>query len=103
MKKINLLAAAAVSSALLLGPAAWAAEVHSEPVQLGSLPSAVQKTINEKAAGGKIVSVQREDDVDGRWNYEVVVQSSGKEWGFEVNPKGKFVRKHTDHAKTQER
>ncbi len=101
MKKMKLVVVVAVSSVLVLGSAAWADEVRSEPVELQALPSAVQKTINDKAAGGKIVSVQREDDLDGRWNYEVVVQSNGKEWGFEVNPKGRFVKKHADHTKTQ--
>ena len=60
----------------------------------------MQKTIKEKAAGGEIVRVQREDDKNGRWNYEVVVKTDGKEWGFEVDPNGKFVKKHDDHTKT---
>lgn len=30
-------------------------------------------------------------------DYEVIVKSEGKEWGFEVDPKGKFVKKHDDH------
>jgi hypothetical protein len=38
--------------------------------------------------------VKREDDADGRWNYEVVARTNGKEWGFEVDPNGKFVKKH---------
>ena len=66
-----------------------------------SLPAAVQATITEKAAGGEILQVQREDDKNGKWNYEVVVKTNGKEWGFEVDPKGKFVKKHDDHTKTQ--
>ena len=48
----------------------------------------------EKTAGGKIVRLAREDDNDGRWNYEVVVKSEGKESGFEVAPNGDFVRQH---------
>jgi uncharacterized membrane protein YkoI len=66
----------------------------SEAVQQDGLPLAVQKTIKEKAAGGEITQVLREDDANGKWNYEVVVTSNGKEWGFEVNPEGKFLRKH---------
>jgi len=31
---------------------------------------------------------------------EVMVKSNGKEWGFEINPNGKFVKKHDDHTKT---
>lgn len=98
---MNLLVVVAVSSVLILGPAAWAANHRSQAVELKSLPEAVQETIAQKAAGGKIVTVQREDDMDGRWNYEVVVQTNGKEWGFEVDPKGKFVKKHDDHTKTR--
>ncbi len=33
-------------------------------------------------------------------NYETTVKTNGKEWGFEVNPAGKFVKKHDDHTKT---
>ena len=51
------------------------------------------------AAGGEIVEVKREDDANGKWNYEVVVRSNGKEWGFEVAPKGKFVKQHSDIKK----
>ena len=65
-----------------------------EKVDLKSLPESVQKTINEKAAGGNIVKVVREDDPDGKWNYEVFVKASGKESGFEVDPNGKLVRHH---------
>jgi len=54
----------------------------------------VQKTVKEKAAGGEIVEVKREDDRDGKWNYEAVVKKEGKELMFEVAPDGKFVKKH---------
>jgi hypothetical protein len=46
------------------------------------------------AAGGEIVEVKREDDRDGKWNYEAVVKKEGKELMFEVAPDGKFVKKH---------
>jgi uncharacterized membrane protein YkoI len=52
------------------------------------------KTITEKAAGGEVVRVEREDDKNGKWNYEVVVKTNGKKWGFEVDPNGNYVRKH---------
>ena len=65
-----------------------------EKVDLKSLPASVQKTINEKAAGGNIVKVVREDDPDGKWNYEVFLKANGKESGFEIDPNGKFVRNH---------
>ena len=66
----------------------------SEMVNMKSLPSNVQQTIQQRAAGGEVVRVKREDDMNGRWNYEVTVKSNGKEWGFEVAPNGQFVRKH---------
>jgi hypothetical protein len=47
-------------------------------VHVKSVPASVQQTINQKAAGGEIVGVKREDDANGRWNYEVVVRSQGK-------------------------
>ena len=83
-----------IGTCLAFSVAAQIKEQPGEMVELKSLPAAVQQTINEKAAGGEIVRVKREDDVNGKWNYEVVVRSNGKEWAFEVDPHGKFVRKH---------
>lgn len=100
MKTKNLLLTAVVSAGLALCLAAQAGEQKSEIVDQKTLPAAVQKTIKEKAAGGEIVRVQREDDKNGKWNYEVVVKTDGKEWGFEVDHNGKFVKKHDDHTKT---
>lgn len=98
MKTINLLVTVLVGAGLALSVTAQAAEQKGEKVDLKSLPAEVQKTINEKAEGGKIVKVMREDDVNGKWNYEVWVKSNGKEWGFEVNPNGKFVKKHEEKS-----
>lgn len=100
MKRLNLLLAAVVSAGIIFGFRVQAGEPKGEVVDQKTLSPAVQKTINEKAAGGKIVRVQREDDKNGKWNYEVIVKTDGKEWGFEVDPHGKFVRKHDDHTKT---
>jgi uncharacterized membrane protein YkoI len=101
MKLKSLMIIGAIASVGFFAFAADAKEHMSEVVKQGSLPAAVQKTIKENAAGGEIVQVRREDDKDGKWNYEVVVKSSGKEWGFEVDPNGKFVRKHDSVAKTE--
>jgi uncharacterized membrane protein YkoI len=98
--KMKLLVAAMVSAGLAFGLTAQAGQHKGELVDQKTLSTAVQKTIKEKAAGGEIVRVQREDDKNGRWNYEVVVKTDGKEWGFEVDPNGKFVKKHDDHTKT---
>ena len=71
-------------------------EQPGEVVELRSLPASVQQTINQKAAGGEIVQVKREDDANGKWNYEVVVKTNGKESGFEVDPNGKLLRLHSE-------
>ena len=97
MKTISIVAVL-MSAGLSLGVVAQAAEHKGETVKMNSLPSDVQKTIQEKAAGGEIVRVMREDDTNGRWNYEVMVKTNGKMWQFEVDPKGKFVKK-TGEAK----
>ena len=91
---MKLLIAGVVSAATAFGLAAWAGEYMGEAVEMKTLPQPVQTTITEKAAGGEIVKVQREDDKDGKWNYEVVVKTTnGKEWAFEVDPNGKFIRR----------
>ena len=77
-----------------MGAAAQPGQHPGEKVDLKSLPPSVQQTINQKAAGESIVKVLREDDPDGKWNYEVFVEANGKESGFEVDPNGKFVKNH---------
>jgi hypothetical protein len=99
MKTTRLLLTAVIGAGLAFGVSAQAKEQMGEKVELKSLPAAVQQTIKEQAAGGEIVHVKREDDANGKWNYEVVVKTSGKEWGFEVDPNGKFVKKHAETKK----
>ena len=94
MKTKSLLLTAVIGAGLAYGVAAQGREQPGELVQVKSLPASVQQTINQKAAGGEIVRVKREDDANGRWNYEVAVRSQGKEWGFEVDPNGKLVKTH---------
>ena len=65
-----------------------------EKVDVKSLPEAVQKTIKEKAAGGNVMKVMREDDPDGKCNYEVLAKVNGKDSKFEVDPNGNFVKQH---------
>jgi uncharacterized membrane protein YkoI len=84
--------AAAISAGLAFSAAAQAAEQPGEKVDVKSLPAPVQQTINQKAAGGEVVHVKREDDANGRWNYEVVVRTNGKESGFEIDPNGKVLK-----------
>ena len=102
MKATKLLVTAVVSAGLAFGVVAQATEENEKPeqtVELKSLPAAVQKTIKEKAAGGEIVRIEKEND-KGKWNYEVVVKTKGKEWGFEIDKNGKYLGKH-DEAKEQ--
>ena len=94
----NLLVTALVGTGLVVSSAVWATEEMSEPVDVNSLPAAVQKTIKDKAAGGEVVSVKREDDKNGKWNYEATIKKEGKEWCVEVAPDGKFVKKHEEKA-----
>ena len=94
MKMTKAVLAIAIGVGLTLGTAAEPGKHPGEKVDLKSLPASVQKTIKEKAAGGSIVKVIREDDPDGKWNYEVFVKASGKESKFEVDPNGKFVKQH---------
>jgi hypothetical protein len=89
------LLAAAIGTCLAFSVAAQAKEQPGEKVDLKSLPASVQQTISQKATGGEIVRVKREDDTNGKWNYEVVVRTNGKEWGFEVDPNGKLLKQHS--------
>ena len=94
MKTTKAVLATAIGVAFTLGAAAQPGKHPGEKVDLKSLPASVQETINQKAAGGSIIKVLREDDPDGKWNYEVFVKANGKESGFEVDPNGKFVKQH---------
>src|SRR5262245_49837366 len=96
MKTTKAVLAMVVGVGLTLGATAQPGKHPGETVDLKSLPAAVQDTIKEKAAGGEIVRVIREDDPDGKWNYEVVVRTNGKESHFEVDPNGKFVKHHPE-------
>ena len=96
MKMTKAVLAIAIGVGLTLGAAAQPGKHPGEKVDLKSLPASVQDTIKQKAAGGDIVKVFREDDPDGKWNYEVFVKANGKESGFEINPDGKFVREHSE-------
>jgi len=81
-----------ISAGLAFSAVAQATEQPGEKVDVKSLPAPVQQTINQKAAGGEVVQIKREDDANGRWNYKVVVRTNGKEMGFEVDPNGKMLK-----------
>ena len=92
--KTKAILAMAIGVAFTLSAAGEPGKHPGEKVDLKSLPASVQKTINQKAAGGQVVKVLREDDPDGKWNYEVVVKANGKDSMFEVDPNGYFVKQH---------
>jgi hypothetical protein len=94
MNTMKTVLAIAIGVGLTLNATAQPGKHPGEKVDLKSLPVSVQQTINGKAAGGQIVKILREDDPDGKWNYEVFVKANGKQSGFEVDPNGKFVKNH---------
>ena len=95
MKMTKAVLAIAICVGFTLSVAAAEPGKHpGEKVDLKSLPASVQATIKQKAADGQVVKVLREDDPDGRWNYEVFVNANGKESLFEVDPNGNFVKHH---------
>ncbi len=94
MKTTKAVLATVIGVGLTLGATAQPGKHPGEMVDLKSLPASVQEGIKQKAAGGDIVRVIREDDPDGKWYYEVVVKTNGQESGFEVDPNGKLVRHH---------
>ena len=94
MKTTKAVLIMAIGVGLTLGAGAQPGKNPGEKVDLKSLPADVQQTINEKVAGGKVVKVMREDDPDGKWNYEVLAKVNGKDSKFEVDPNGNFVKQH---------
>ncbi len=94
MKTTKAVLAIAIGIGLTLSVGAQPGKHPGEKVDVKSLPAEVQQTIKEKAAGGNIVKVMREDDPDGKWNYEVFLTTNGKASGFEVDPNGKFLKEH---------
>ena len=94
MKTTRVFLIAIIGAGLACSVAAQVTEQPGEKVQVKSLPASVQQTISQQAAGGEIVRVKREDDANGKWNYEVVVRSQGKERAFEVDPNGKVLKTH---------
>ena len=96
MKTTTALLTTAIGVGLAIGAAAQPGKNPGEKVDLKSLPASVQDTIKDKAAGGNVTKVLKEDDPDGKWNYEVFVTANGKASGFEVDPNGKFLKEHSE-------
>ena len=89
MRKTALLIAAVVSVTLpwtVLG-----GSTEKEPSEdVTGLPEAVEEAIIARAAGGEIVRVVKQHDL-GAFSYEAVVRTDGREWGFSVDPHGKYL------------
>ena len=96
MKTTTTLLITTIGVVFTLGAVAQPGKHPGEKVDLKSLPASVQETIKDKAAGGNVTKVLREDDPDGKWNYEVFVTMNGKQSGFEVDPNGKFLKEHSE-------
>jgi hypothetical protein len=66
VKTTKAVLAAMVGVGLACSATAQLKEQPGEVVELKSLPASVQQTINQKAAGGEVVQVKREDDTNGK-------------------------------------
>ena len=96
MKTTKAVLAIAIGVSLSLSAGAQTGKHPGEKVDMNSLSQSVQQTIKDKAEGGQIVNIMREDDPDGKWNYEVHVKGNGKDLKFEVDPDGKFVKEQNE-------
>jgi plastocyanin len=66
-------------------------EHEEENVSQADIPTAVQKTGEAQAKGGKIVRWEKEGGA-----YEVVVDKGGKQWGIKIDANGKVLGKHDE-------
>ena len=84
----------AVATALALPVFSFAKEHEGEEnLKASEVPAAVQKAADGEAKGGKIVRWEKEHG-----NYEDVIDKGGKQWGVQIDAKGKVLGKH-DEAK----
>src|ERR1035441_4085221 len=70
-----------------------------EIFDVSKLPKAVQKTVKEQAADGKIVKMRKET-VDRRIAYGVECAKDGRKWQIEVAPDGKLLLRAEEMALT---
>jgi uncharacterized membrane protein YkoI len=76
---------------VLIDPTGSVVEVE-EQVTLSSLPAAVRTTIEQNAAGGKLVSVESLTKGGSLVWYEAHVKKAGKSQEIKVNPAGQLVK-----------
>ena len=98
MKPIIASSVIAVSLAFFVCvPAAFTKE-HEESVSSSDVPAAVQQAAETQAKGGKIVRWEKEGK-----NYEAVIEKNGKQWGVEIDAKGKVLSKHDESNEHKEK
>ncbi|PYK82336.1 MAG: hypothetical protein DME37_02670 [Verrucomicrobia bacterium] len=94
----------AVASVLTFG--AWtplsAEEENEQTVKMSDLPAAVQTTIKDKAGSNEIAKIEKKTE-EGKTVYEAVVNKKGKEWSFEVDANGKFIKEYQESKEKEEK
>jgi uncharacterized membrane protein YkoI len=76
---------------VLIDPTGAVVEIE-EQVKFASLPAAVRTTIEQNAAGGKVVSVESITKGGALVWYEAHVKKAGKSQEIKVNPEGQLVK-----------
>jgi hypothetical protein len=100
MKTPKLIAIAALSAGLALGPIAYGHGKGEKEESLNSsdVPQAVQQGADKELKGASIVRWEKEGA-----NYEAVVSKDGKEWGYKFSASGKMLGKHSEAAEKEEK
>lgn len=62
-----------------------------EEVEFSAIPESAQKTLTDRAAGGKILSCEKAVDAREKVTYEAVIEKNGKKMEVTVTEKGKYV------------
>jgi uncharacterized membrane protein YkoI len=75
---------------LAVGLATSSHAKSDEVSDVSKLPKAVQKTVKEQVADGKIVKIQKEN-TDGKIAYGVECAKGEKKWQIEVAPDGRLL------------
>ncbi|MEW6302886.1 MAG: hypothetical protein AB1705_05410 [Verrucomicrobiota bacterium] len=66
-------------------------------IRLEDCPAAVQKTIKDKAAGGKIIEVERETERGGKVVYEAEIRlADGRKVDLEIAEDGTLIEEEED-------
>ncbi len=62
-----------------------------EDVEFSTLPAAAQKTLQDKAAGGKVSGCEKAVDAEGKITYEGTIEKDGKKAEIAVDADGKLI------------